>query len=218
MNEVSNWNGVYRIEMKLDDSLVYDFTAESFAFNESRYLNAHLDYAEQVKNKSYYNRCYLMPGNQLSMYGKTEGIIPLSATKTKKVEIEVSDVEGNTARAVFWVKRKKEFPAPENQTFNYFLPYDEANRIESVALSLHFPEGSFYENVFLQYQASVDNSYNVYSSVHHIHNFKTPVHKYFNIGLKPIGLPEELRDKAFIAYCQKNGRMENLKMINRWIK
>jgi hypothetical protein len=50
---------------------------------------------------------------------------------------------------------------------------------------------------------------NVYSFVHHVHDLKTPVHKYFDIGIKPTNLPPELKDKAFIAYCGKNNVMTN---------
>ena len=68
MSLAPNWNGVYSVSMSADDQPTYGFTMETFAFNESRYINAHLDYEEQVSDKSYVNRFYALPGNRLSIY------------------------------------------------------------------------------------------------------------------------------------------------------
>ena len=115
---------------------------------------------------------------------------------------------GNHSELTFWVKRK-EVRAPKEKAFNYFLPYHEENKIQNQSLDLYFPKRTLYENVYLKYHASNEKSSGVYSSVHHIHNYKTPVHRYFNIGIRPGNLPDSLRSKAFIAYCRKDGKMEN---------
>ena len=51
-NGVSNWNGIYALEIYQDDNLIHAFDMETFAFGESRYINAHIDYAEQKLNKA----------------------------------------------------------------------------------------------------------------------------------------------------------------------
>ncbi|MEO1515970.1 MAG: M23 family metallopeptidase [Bacteroidota bacterium] len=210
MNGASNWNGIYSLEMKVDQQTAYQFEMETFAFSETRYINAHLDYAEQVSRKSYYHRCYQLPGNRLSIYSqqKDNGVIQLSKSKAQLVEMIAEDVDGNKASLRFWVKRKEVSP-PESKAFNYLLPYDEENAIQNASLDLFFPKNTFYENVYLQYHTSREKSTGVYSSVHHIHNFKTPVHRYYDIAIRPNQIPDELRDKAYIAYCRKDGKMES---------
>jgi len=61
-----------------------------------------------------------------------------------------------------------------------------------------------YENLYLKYNTSIDESEGVFSTVHQIHDYKTPAHRYFDIGIKPSGIPENMREKAFIAYCCKS--------------
>ena len=203
MNGVPNWNGVYSMELLQDDSLVYSFEMETFSFAESRYINAHLDYGEQVSKKSYFNRLFTLPGNRLSIYNNRveEGVVKLSKSKASKIEMIVKDVAGNVSKVKFWVKRSDVETSNNNSTFNYILPYNEENIVRNNVFEAHFPKGSFYENLYLQYKTSAENSSGYYSSVHHLHNYKTPVHKYFTISIKPNFLPDELRSKAFIAYC-----------------
>jgi len=206
----SNWNGIYSLEMFQDDQPVYDFKMETFPFSETRYINAHLDYEEQVSKKSYFNRLYELPGNKLTIYNNqvNDGVITLSKTKASKIKMVVKDVEGNTSTLQFWVKRG-EVKEPPSNMFNYVLPFNEENRIEASGMSLSMEEGTLYENLYLKYNTTVDESSGVYSSVHQVHNFKTPVHRYFDIAIQPFGLPENLRDKAFIAYCGKSKQPQN---------
>ena len=209
-NGASNWNGIYSLEMFQDDQPIYDFKMETFSFDETRYINAHLDYEEQVAKKSYFNRCYELPGNELSIYGNQSdaGVITLTKGKASKIEMVIKDVAGNRSTLTFWVKRG-EVKDPPSQMFNYVLPFDEDNQIETGPLSLFLKKGTLYENLYLKYNTSIDESEGVFSTVHQIHDYKTPAHRYFDIGIEPSGLPENLRDKAFIAYCGKSKSPQN---------
>ncbi|HHS95510.1 MAG TPA: M23 family metallopeptidase [Phaeodactylibacter sp.] len=210
MNGVNNWNGVYAIKMYQDGELRYAFEMETFAFFESRYINAHLDYAEQVSKKSYFNRMYRLPGNRLSIYSPqiNDGVVKLSKRKSSKITFEVEDLAGNTSRLEFWVRRAK-VKMPPSKTYNYLLPYDEENIVDNGTLYLYFPKRSLYENLYLQYHSSTDRSTNVYSSVHHVHEYTTPVHRYFDIAIRTQALPDSLRSKAFIAYCAQDNKIYN---------
>ncbi len=210
MNGVPNWNGVYKVDMLQDDVLSYNYEMETFAFSESRFINAHLDYEEQVSKKSYFNRCFRLPGNKLSIYeeGSSKGLIELSAHKATKITMEVRDVEDNISVLEFWAKRGT-VKEPESESFNYFLPFNEENIIENSTIKIHFPEGTLYEDLYMKYRTSRDDSQNVHSLVYHIHDYKTPVHRYYDLSIMPGSLPEELKSKAFIAYCGKDQQMLN---------
>jgi Peptidase family M23 len=210
MTGVSNLNGVYSVNMLQDDVPVYNFEMETFSFAETRYINAHLDYEARITKRSYYNRCYLLPGNKLSIYNEksNKGVVELFAGKARKITMIAKDLNGNEANLEFWVKRS-EVDKKDGESFNYFLPFDEENMIKTDNLQLYFPKGTFYNNLYMKYNASIDASSNVYSAVHHVHDLKTPVHKYFDIEIKPVKLPPELKDKAFIAYCGNGNVMSN---------
>jgi len=177
------------------------FALETFSFSESRYINCHLDYEERQRNKAYFNRCYPLPGNKLSIYNKKEGVVTLHKNKTIPIEMVAKDVDGNEAILQFWVKRG-EVAEPAATNYNYALAWNEANNLDIGALKVDFPKRVFYENAYMKYQTTSDGSADVFSSMHHIGDKNIPVHSYFTISIKPDNLPEHLKDKAIIAYCE----------------
>lgn len=211
LDELYNKNGPYSFEMLVDDALVFSYDMETFAFAESRYLNAHIDYSAKAENKGYFGRFYRLPGNRLSIYKQKqdEGVITLSEHQSKKVDLIVKDLAGNESKLRFWVKRKAVTPAAERSLHNYVFPFDEENIIRNASIRVRFPKGSFYENTYFYYEAVNDQSDNVYSAVHHLHQHTTPVHKSFDIAIQPRSIPVDLMDKAFIAYCDTNNSVTN---------
>ncbi|GAB4244841.1 MAG: M23 family metallopeptidase [Saprospiraceae bacterium] len=208
-DRVSNWNGIYSLSMLKDDSLIYAFDLETFSFDETRYLNAHCDYEERVTKNSYYNRCFTLPGNQLSIYRKNKnyGVVEVPERRPAKITMIASDVAGNEARLEFWVQRKQAYSAVavSNELYNYILPYDEGNMIRTEGLYLHMPAGTLYEDLYLRYDVSPERSDGYYSDVHHVHEPTTPVHQFFDLGLRPTKpIPAELKSKVFVAYCNGN--------------
>jgi len=211
MSAVPNMNGVYAIRMLRDSQLSYSFRMETFSFDETRYINAHLDYAEQVSQRSYFNRLYLMPGNQLSAYEheKGSGLIAVPDSGTTEILIQVEDFAGNETSLRFWIKKGATKEEQVSPSYTYLLPYDEQSLIDTAGIRLFFPKGSLYEDLYLRYSATTDPSDGLYSAVHHVHDFKTPVHTDFQISIRPSGLPEDRRHQAFIAYCDHRNRTYN---------
>ena len=208
MNKVTNWNGIYSLEMYVDDVLYYDFAMEKFSFSETRYANAHLDHKERIKNKAYFNRCFVLPGNHLSIYGHHGHPIELEQHLAKKIKIIARDIYQNTSQLTFWVKRDSKI-IKDDRSFNYFLPYNEKNKIENASLKLFFPKNALYENLYMEYQAFPDQSSGIYSSVHHIHKNTTPLQKAIKISILPNQMPENLRKYAFIARCEDDNQIVN---------
>lgn len=206
---VNNWNGIYSLKMLKDEASFYDFDMETFSFSETRYLNAHCDYKERVSKKSYFNRCYALPGNRLSIYNAKEnhGTVTLHKGAATKIDLIASDVNGNDATLEFWVKRAEVKP-PEFPKYNYELPHQEENIIKTDQLFLRFPKACLYEDLYLTYEAIPKESSSHYAPVHQIHNYKTPVHKYFDIGIRPsVEISPELKSKAFIAYIDSKSKI-----------
>ncbi|MDX2070429.1 MAG: M23 family metallopeptidase, partial [Haliscomenobacter sp.] len=211
MDGVNNWNGIYTLDLLVDDKPVYHFAVEKLDFSETRYINAHVDYEERVSRNSYFHRCFLLPGNGLSMYNQVleNGKINIAEKQTRKVNIVVKDVTGNTTRTQFWVKLDTALVKTAPRQYNYLLPYNQPSLIQTSDVKIHFPEKIFYEDCYLQYSVVPERSANVFSKVHILHNTRTPVHSFYSIALKPIKLPDSLRHKAFVAYCNSNGRVTN---------
>ncbi len=211
MDGVNNWNGIYTLDLLVDDKPVYHFAVEKLDFSETRYINAHVDYEERVSRNSYFHRCFLLPGNGLSMYNQVleNGKINIAEKQTRKVNIVIKDVAGNTARTQFWVKLDTALVKASPRQYNYLLPYNQPSIIQTSDVRISFPEKIFYEDCYLQYSVVPERSANVFSKVHILNNTRIPVHSFYSMALKPIKLPDSLKHKAFVAYCNSNGRVTN---------
>lgn len=211
-NYVNNLNGFYNLDLYLDDTLIYRFNFERFAFEDTRYLNAHMDYADRVLRTSYFSRLFRLPGNQLPIYQqmKNDGILHLPKNKARNIRIEVSDVPGNTSTLETWIKWDGTPRTVPDRSYDYELFHAYPNVIQTDYCRVHFPDNCFYEDIYFQFAVSDDGSNNYYSLVHHLHQPAEPVHRYYDLALRPNRtIPEGLKEKAFIAYCEEGGAIVN---------
>ncbi|HSY61564.1 MAG TPA: M23 family metallopeptidase, partial [Cytophaga sp.] len=68
MNETHNVYGINCIELKVDGKEVFYHNLETYAFNESRYINVHIDYETYILKRQYFQKCYVADGNNLNFY------------------------------------------------------------------------------------------------------------------------------------------------------
>lgn len=210
-NGFSNDNGVYSVALFADDQLAFQWTADEFDFDDSRYMNAHIDYPVQQRYGAWFHRCFTLPGNFLSNYARTEtmGAIVLNKDKATKISIRISDASGNVRKLNFWAKRDE--VASEtflSNPYQFLLPFDTDNQLDMEGFSIALPKGALYETVQMQYAVSQDSSKDIFSPMHHLHDNRTPIHKAFDLKIMPTHLPAELRSKAVIANCN-GGRPDN---------
>ncbi len=196
-----NDNGVYAISLYADGELAYQYRMDELDFDETRFLNAHVDFAARKRYGAWFHRCFILPGDRLSNYTRTEalGAVTLSKDKPVKITLKVLDAAGNTSSVHFWVKRSENMEAVAGLPFQYELPWDAESRIDLEGFSMIMPKGALYETLPFQYKTTHENIDGMYSSLHHLHDENTPVQKYFELGIRPDNLPPELRSKAVIA-------------------
>lgn len=204
----SNPNGIYALSVFQDDSLIYDFQMNEFDYDETRYLNAHLDYAAWKNKEGYIYRGYRLKGNlQNDLFGKlvNDGVIRLSNEPTK-VTIIAKDYKGNESILTFQAKRSEIIRTSDSKTFNYIFPYNEASVVKRSDLELYFADSSFYEDVYASIQVTFDGSSRVYSPTFHIGEEHIPIHRKYEIRIKPsANFDESLKSKLYIGQC-KNGK------------
>ena len=203
LNGYNNKNGIYSVNLIVDNSLIYAHQLERFSFFESRYINSFVDYEERIKSGKKIQKAYIEPNNKLSIYKKNinNGIYNFTDNDTHTVKIILKDAYGNASEINFKVKSATPSTANNHITDTNFvkvLYYNSANSFKQYDLELFFPIGSFYDNINMTYAKTppIEGSY---SWVHHIHNIYTPVHKRYSIKIKPDNLPSKLYDKALIA-------------------
>ncbi len=218
LNGANNENGPYALTIKVDSSVIYRFEAEKFAFSETRYLNAHIDFKHKFHKRSYINRCFLLPGNNFSGYSELvdNGIIDLSNGKKRLIEIEVMDAYGNASTCGFHIQKSETAGTFTAKGLSYMatLPWQKANDFKSDGIDIHFPEGCFYDTVYLHYNGIPSNHPKIYTLYHELHYDDQPVHNRFTISLLPKNFPEALKKKALMV--RKNSKGGKTSVGGEW--
>lgn len=212
LNDASNKNGVYSVELFMEDEMICSYTLEKFSFDESRYINSFIDYSDFVEKKTRFQRTKIDPNNKLSIYSgiKNHGVISIHDSTVHKFEFVVKDVKGNTSSLTFFI-RGKEGSHNKNETGlhpdqeNYFS-YDHENIFETDDIIFEAPAYAFYDSFAFHYD-STDRVEGGLSKVYVIHDKHTPVHLYCKLSIRSDPIPEELRDKALIASVNGDGKL-----------
>jgi hypothetical protein len=182
-----SWNkcGVYSISLFLDDTLVYQHQMDRFSFDESRYINALIDYQEYKENKRRFQWTKRMPGNKLSIYKKVKnnGIIDLEDDKIHNLRYLVKDFAGNTNSLSFRVRQKNKIAElKQKQTKEQLFHWNQPNFFIEDAFVWKTPQAALYEDVFFNYRAIKSQKY--LSKIHYVHKETTPLHDYCDIFIK----------------------------------
>jgi hypothetical protein len=223
-SDTDNKNGPYAISLFIDSKKVFHIQMESFAFEDTRYVNSILDYEEFVRNNVRLERTKIDPGNKIDIYSETinQGIFHFNDTLTHAIRYEVTDAAGNLSSLAFKVKSEKasnnisnlknaQYPLPNNKAlssdsnfqisnFNYNTP----NYFSNGSVSLEAPKGVFYDSFIFRYD-SARQVPGTYSIVHKIHNRYTPVQDYITLSIRAVSLPETLQNKALIVKIKDDG-------------
>ena len=208
LNGASNKNGIYSLKLEVDGEQKHYMDVETWSFDESRYLNAHIDYELYRSKKRRINKCFTDPGNQLSIYQKDyeNGIVDLSDQKTHAIKITATDIAGNKSTLNFklrWDPTKEGIlkHAAHDQVLSYGVPH----YIEKEEIRAHFPASAFYNDVFFNYGALVSKHDRVYSKKHQLHSSKTAVHVPYQMWIKQQEMPQNLREKSVIVSIDDRG-------------
>ena len=79
-----------------------------------------------------------------------------------------------------------------------------------------FSNNTFYEDAYPSFSTITEGgSYGTFSPTYQLSQEATPLHNWMTISIRPINLPENLRDKAFIAYCPR-GSSKTFNCGGKW--
>jgi murein DD-endopeptidase MepM/ murein hydrolase activator NlpD len=202
MDNLRNDNGIYALTLHAGEERVFDWRMDDLDFDETRYMNAHVDYSAQQRFGAWFHRCFILPGDRLSNYSRTPSLggVQLSPNRLVKLHLKTVDAGGNASTITFWARRTAEPDIISAPVFNYLLPWDVENRIDQEGFTMVIPKGALYETLPLVYQRLPEKPAGAWSPVHKIHHKNTPLHKSFELRLTPAApIPEALRPKVVIA-------------------
>jgi hypothetical protein len=153
MDETRNVYGVKYISLKVDGKEVFHSEISRFAFSETRFINAFIDYSEWKNNRRFFMKSFIEPGNALRfLHANRQGYVCINQERDYHFVYTLSDAFGNTSHFRFTVKgRRRLIPPPP--TCDEIFWYNVENRFGAKGIRLFLPEGSLYDNLYFHYTA-----------------------------------------------------------------
>ena len=218
LNGSSNKCAAYSIEMKIDSVPVFKYEMDGFSFNESRFVNSHIDYESFIKERIYIQRAYVLPNDKLGLY-KTlvnRGIYNFIDNKLHRVDITISDASSNKSTLSFnvisIVENPASFSAPANDDLQ-IMPYSRVNRFVTDDIALSIPSGALYDTLYFSYK-KIPGTPVMLSDLHSVHNKMTPLQRAYSLSIKPTAVPSGKESKMLIV--QLNSNMSKIPVNSTW--
>jgi hypothetical protein len=195
---------VYSIELKIDSLPVFNYLMDAFSFNESRYINSHIDYETYLKENIYVERAFVLPNDKLSVYHDVvnKGVYNFNDEKKHRVEIIVTDTYNNRSVLSFLIKSagtpKSRLSDKPDENNIVIMPYNRNNKFVSKNVTVIIPAGVLYDTLRFEFSQTSANP-NMYSDIYMIHNKYTPVHKAYSLSIKPGRIPAAKESKLLIV-------------------
>lgn len=211
-NEGLNNLGIYSVDFLVNDSSIWKYNFTTFAFNESRYVNAHIDYAQKVLNKTIYERCYRLPGDSFSVYLPPTKL-PAKVYKANTVyggQLILKDYANNTTILNFHFKtsRKKTPPEKKNKSWVY-LKFNQPYNLKTKDFLLQLSDKALYDNIYLKYHVSPKIT-GLYSATHNLNDNTVPLQTAAVISIKANLKTQTEQDKALIVLVDGKGGFTNI--------
>jgi hypothetical protein len=205
MNGSHNTLDLYQGILKVNDSIYFSQQRNTFGFEQTRYINAHVDFEYMQKHRIRFQRFYKLPGNNLPFYNhlKNNGVVEIEKNDTFSFQFEISDYFENKSLLEFEVYYLDvdlmNIPI-DNEEPNYtaYFSYDNINQFKDDGIEVFFPAGSFYEDFYFNYEKAPTNRY-IHSPLYKLHDDKVPVHSNYTIKIKADQLEERHREKAVVV-------------------
>ncbi|HEX5025816.1 MAG TPA: M23 family metallopeptidase [Agriterribacter sp.] len=195
----SNHNGIYEGILYDNNSEVIRFTMDTISYNDTRNLNAHIDYSTKSKGGPYLQHLSELPGYVNSIYDhkKGNGVILLNDEQPHNIRIETKDADGNTAAINFTVQFKPTGSKSETPAGKLFYPFMLNVGEGSEDAEYYISEKGLYDSVHIAYRRSASTNPVVVSAIHTIGSANIPLQDGLVVRIKPdAGLPEEKKDRV----------------------
>lgn len=205
-----NKNGVYDIKTFYNGSPSYNFQMTSFSFDETRFINALIDYERYKKAKQRIQRLYRKSPFNLNIINTdvNNGIITVGPNLWCTYRIEVSDYFNNTTKITIPIAYDVQSAVipKEAKPSNYFIKATKDNIFEKDNWTVTFPANTFYDDF--------DMNFSVASNILTLHDDTVPAHTAFTVQFQDDTNGTTNKEKMFIGRIEGGRMMYNPTTLN----
>ena len=203
----SGKNGVYRVLLTVDDKLVYSYQDTAFMFEETRAINAMIDYPLYVNKRTPYLLSRVLKGHNagLCKAHRDGGYIYFTDDNVHTITYTVTDFADNKTSRTFYVKSVEQKTAGTTRKkqlsryipLAYYLPYS----YQKGDFGIEMEPNTIYENDYLDLTTATPGYSKLLSTVYTLKlvNTDLPPHKSFQIKIRVPDRYRNMKDKLLIV-------------------
>ena len=193
-----NKNGLFKVQSFLNGNPHFGYQFDTFAFDESRYINALLDFYRFKKMGVRIQRLFATNPYPLSLIKTNEnfGVIDVKPNLTNNYRIEVSDFNNNKVIVNVPIQYSPIAPtiASNVKKTDYFLKVKNDNIYKKDNMSVFVPAETFYDDFYLNFDVKDDTLT--------FHDESVAVHNNFTVTIENNTFTPAEKEKMFIASLQ----------------
>jgi hypothetical protein len=198
----NNQDGIYSAKLLVDEKAIIAFEIDSIGYDETRYMNAHVDYRYEHNGGPFVQHISRMPGDHGPVYKEYngDGVVYLNDTAVHAIRVEIKDSYGNLTQLNFLIQHDENLVnAPARDASQQkFLP-GHVNVFEKPGFEVYMPETCLYDTVTASYYTINKQGQGSLSALHSLNEPSIPVHGSFTVRIKPTGeLPAKWYDKVVL--------------------
>jgi hypothetical protein len=196
----NNPNGIYSAKISMDGKPVSEFVLDDISYDDTRYINAQLDYPYKSRG-GFVQHITRLPGAQDVSYNtfNGDGIIHLNDDEPHQVLIEVKDANGNTSK----IQLRVQYDESLKRTYSSsngerFLP-NNVNIFERDHFELFTTEKTIYDTVSASFSETDNKAANAVSPLFNFLSASIPSHDSVTVRIKPTEtIPAEWKNRIII--------------------
>ena len=178
----TNQNGIYSAVIFNNGKAISGFAMDSISYDETRYLNAHIDFKTRNNGGAFLQHVSPLPGYQHGIYKTSKGEngnVYLQIGVTNEIKIAVSDAAGNVSNIIFTInddgirEKRKSF---EGQLFEP----NNINVFENDKVSFYMKDSAIYDSFHFSFREVVTAT----GPAYYLQDDEVPVQQYYPIKIK----------------------------------
>lgn len=197
----NNPNGIYSAKIYVDEQPVSSFTHDNIGYDETRYINAQIDYPYDARGGASLQHITPLPGATETAYDTYggDGIVHLTDNEPHAVLIEVYDANKNVTRIPFRVQYDGSLAqTPSENNAEQFVP-NQINVFEREDFQLVTTEKTMYDAINVSFKSTSNGAADAVSQLYTLLGAAIPSHDSVTVRIKPNeNIPEEWKDRVVI--------------------
>lgn len=202
-----NQDGIYAARLFVDGRLWSSFVIDSIGYEDTRYMNAQIDYKLRTNGGAFVQHLSRLPGNQSGIdHGVNDGIISLNDTMVHAIRIETEDAYGNVSTLGFDLQYDA---GPDNKRFVPsavpVFPPGYAGVLEKPDFEVYIPDNGLYDTVRpVYYRSGIASGYAM-SAIHQLNDGTLPLHTDLTVRIRADrAILPEWKDRMVIRRSWRN--------------